>query len=429
MEFGLYFAQQLPRPWGRDAELDLFQESLDQVELADRLGFGYAWAPEQHFLEEYSHSSAPEVFLAAASQRTRAIRLGHAVVLMPPGYNEPARVAERIATLDLLSRGRVEFGIGHSKTRMELEGFGVDPQLRHEMSLEALGQVTEMLAREPYPGHTGTHFSMPARNVVPKPAQRPHPPLWIACSDDETVRLAARLGIGALAHSFFDAAEAKAVVESYHETFRRECVPIGHTVNPRVATMVPFHCHPDPDEARERGERAGSFFTYAVRHYHVFGRHRPGATDVWECSEIVRAELGGTIPHRGGHAIGSPAELEERLREYQDAGLDQTILLHQFGRLPYDQVRASLELFAAEVLPGFAAEHAQIRARRDAELAPYVEAALARRERSGAGPAPLVEAYGLSRPPLEDPDAHPPHIRDVLVELARMAAVAGRLDP
>ncbi|GAA1835809.1 LLM class flavin-dependent oxidoreductase [Pseudonocardia ailaonensis] len=429
MEFGLYFAQQLPRPWGPDAELDLFQESLDQVELADRLGFGYAWAPEQHFLEEYSHSSAPEVFLAAASQRTRTIRLGHAVVLLPPGYNEPARVAERIATLDLLSRGRVEFGVGHSKTRVELEGFGVDPVLRQAMSLEALGQVTEMMAREPYPGYTGTHFAMPARNVVPKPTQRPHPPLWIACSDDETVRLAARLGLGALAHSFFDAAEARAVVEEYHEIFRRECVPIGHTVNPRVATMVPFHCHPDADVARDRGERAGSFFTYAVRHYHVFGRHRPGATEVWERSEIVREELGGTIPHRGGHAIGSPSELTERLREYQEAGLDQTILLHQFGRLPYDQVRASLELFAAEVLPAFAAEHAAIRARRDAELAPYVEAALARRERTVDRPAPLVDAYGLSRPPLEDPDAHPPHIRDVLVELARMAAVARRLDP
>ncbi|MEU7816750.1 LLM class flavin-dependent oxidoreductase [Pseudonocardia sp. NPDC049154] len=428
MEFGLYFAQQLPRPWGPDDELDLFQESLDQVELADRLGYGYAWAPEQHFLEEYSHSSAPEVFLAAAGQRTRTIRLGHAVVLMPPGYNEPARVAERIATLDLLTRGRVEFGIGHSKTRVELEGFGVDPRLRHEMSLEALGQVTEMMAREPYPGHVGTHFSMPARNLVPKPAQRPHPPLWIACSDDETVRLAARLGIGALAHSFFDAAEAHAVVEGYTETFKRDCVPIGHTVNPRVATMVPFHCHPDAEVARTRGERAGSFFTYAVRHYHVFGRHRPGDTNLWERSEIVRKELGGSIPHRGGHAIGSPEEVTALLRGYQEAGIDQTILLHQFGRLPYDQVRASLELFAAEVMPGFAAEHAAIRARRDEELAPYVEAALARRERGAPAPAPLVDAYGLSRPPVEDPDAHPPHIRDVLLELARMAATARRLD-
>lgn len=429
MEFGLYFAQQLPRPWGPDAELDLFQEGLDQVELADRLGFGYAWAPEQHFLEEYSHSSAPEVFLAAASQRTRTIRLGHAVVLMPPAYNEPARVAERIATLDLLARGRVEFGIGHSKTRVELEGFGIDPRLRHEMSLEALGQVTDMMAHEPYAGHDGTHFSMPARNVVPKPAQRPHPPLWIACSDDETVRLAARLGIGALAHSFFDPAEAAAVVEDYRETFKRECVPIGHTVNPRVATMVPFHCHPDAGVARARGEAAGSFFTYAVRHYHVFGRHRPGATNVWEHSEIVRAELGGSIPHRGGDAIGSPAELTERLREYQAAGIDQTILLHQFGRLPHDQVRASLELFAAQVLPGFAAEHPAIRARRDEELAPYVEAAMARRERATTGPAAPVDAYGLGRPPLEDPDAHPPHVRDVLVELARMAEAARRLDP
>jgi alkanesulfonate monooxygenase SsuD/methylene tetrahydromethanopterin reductase-like flavin-dependent oxidoreductase (luciferase family) len=94
---------QLPRPWGPGAELHLFQDALDQVELADRLGIDYAWEVEHHFLEEYSHSSAPEVFLAAASQRSRRIRLGHGIVLMPPGYNPPARVAERVATLDLVS--------------------------------------------------------------------------------------------------------------------------------------------------------------------------------------------------------------------------------------------------------------------------------------------------------------------------------------
>ena len=98
MQFGIFYEHQLPRPWGETSELDLFQDALDQVELADRLGFDYAWEVEHHFLEEYSHSSAPEVFLAACSQRTRRIRLGHGIVLMPPGYNAPARIAERIAT-------------------------------------------------------------------------------------------------------------------------------------------------------------------------------------------------------------------------------------------------------------------------------------------------------------------------------------------
>ena len=127
MKFGIFYEHQLPRPWAEGSELKLFQDALDQVELADQLGIDHAWEVEHHFLEEYSHSSAPEVFLAAASQRTKNIRLGHGIVLMPPGYNHPARIAERIATLDLVSNGRVEFGTGESASRAELEGFGINP--------------------------------------------------------------------------------------------------------------------------------------------------------------------------------------------------------------------------------------------------------------------------------------------------------------
>ena len=115
MRFGIFYEHQLPRPWTEGLEQKLFQDALDQVELADKLGFDNVWEVEHHFLEEYSHSSAPEIFLAACSQRTKQIRLGHGIVLMPPGYNHPARVAERIATLDLVSNGRVEWGTGRSR--------------------------------------------------------------------------------------------------------------------------------------------------------------------------------------------------------------------------------------------------------------------------------------------------------------------------
>src|SRR5918997_2827045 len=130
MRFGLFYEHQLPRPWEDGAQERLLNDALDQIELADRLGFDHVWEVEHHFLEEYSHSSAPEVFLAAASQRTKQIRLGHGIVLMPPNYNAPARIAERIATLDLISNGRVEFGTGESASRAELEGFGIDPAER-----------------------------------------------------------------------------------------------------------------------------------------------------------------------------------------------------------------------------------------------------------------------------------------------------------
>ena len=125
MKFGTFYEHQLPRPWKEGAELRLFQDALDQVELADRLGIDHMWDVEHHFLEEYAHSSAPEIFLAACSQRTKQIRLGHGIVLLPPDYNHPARVAERIATLDLVSGGRVEFGTGESSAELELGGFNI----------------------------------------------------------------------------------------------------------------------------------------------------------------------------------------------------------------------------------------------------------------------------------------------------------------
>src|ERR1043166_818461 len=145
MRFGLFYEHQLPRPWVEGDEEHLLSNALEQIELADRVGFHSAWEVEHHFLEEYSHSSAPEVFLAAASQRTKRIRLGHGIVQLPPGYNHPARVAERIATLDLISHGRVEFGTGESSSQAELGGFGVARDLKRAQWEEALDVSVRLL--------------------------------------------------------------------------------------------------------------------------------------------------------------------------------------------------------------------------------------------------------------------------------------------
>src|SRR3989449_3202596 len=249
MKFGLFYEHQLPRPydqddWDVEDEHKILKNALDQVELADKLGFDYVFEVEHHFLEEYSHSSAPEVFLAAASQRSKQIRLGHGIVLCPPGYNHPARVAERIATLDLVSKGRVEFGTGESASRLELEGFGIDPTHKREMWLEAIEQIALMMKQSPYPGYDGKFFSMPPRNVVPKPVQKPHPPMWLACSSRPMIHLAAQLGLGALTFAFVDVSEAKHWVADYYDTFKRECTPIGQAVNPNIAMGTGFSCHP-----------------------------------------------------------------------------------------------------------------------------------------------------------------------------------------
>ena len=170
MKLGLFYELQLPKPadqdqWDPDDERRIYHEMLDQVELADSLGFDYVFEVEHHFLEEYSHSSAPEMMMAALSQRTKNIRLGHGIVLTPPNYNHPARVAERISALDILSNGRVEFGSGESASVMEMGGFDVERGMKKAMWEECTREITNMMASTPYAGYQGEFFSMPTRNV------------------------------------------------------------------------------------------------------------------------------------------------------------------------------------------------------------------------------------------------------------------------
>jgi alkanesulfonate monooxygenase SsuD/methylene tetrahydromethanopterin reductase-like flavin-dependent oxidoreductase (luciferase family) len=399
MRFGIFYEHQFPRPWDEGGELQLFQDALDQVELADRLGIDHAWEVEHHFLEEYSHSSAPEVFLAAASQRTKQIRLGHGIVLMPPGYNHPARIAERIATLDLVSRGRVDFGTGESASRAELEGFGITPAERRAMWRETVEQVANMMVMDPYPGFQGKYFSMPVRNVLPKPVQKPHPPLWVACSNRETIHLAAQLGIGALSFAFIDPDEARHWISDYYETFKKECVPIGHAVNPNIAMVTGFSCHPDAQEAMRRGIDGFRFFQFALGHHYAFGKHTPGRTNIWKKYEAVRAELDLDILGGGTGCIGTPTQLRESLLKFQSSGVDQTIFIQQGGKNRHEHICEAIELFAREVMPEFKEHEARRLARKEEELAPYVEAAFKRKqylEPLADADIPTYEALGAS---------------------------------
>ena len=183
MRFGLLYEHQLPRPWTEGTEHRLFKDALAQVELADRLGIDYIWEVEHHFLEEYAHSSAPEVFLAACAARTkphphRPRRRAGAARLQPSRPASPSASPRSTS----ISDGRVDWGTGESASRVELEGFGIDPDQKKAMWAEAVEQTANMMAMSPYPGFKGKFFSMPVRNVVPKPLQKPHPPIWVACS-------------------------------------------------------------------------------------------------------------------------------------------------------------------------------------------------------------------------------------------------------
>lgn len=376
MRFGIFYEHQLPRPWNEGDELKLFQDALDQVELADRIGIDHAWEVEHHFLEEYSHSSAPEVFLAACSQRTKNIRLGHGITLMPPNYNHPARVAERIATLDLVSKGRVEWGTGESSALLELGGFNVPVDQKRSQWREAVEQCANMMAMDPYPGFEGEYFSMPCRNVVPKPVQRPHPPLWVACSNRETIKLAARLGIGALTFAFVDPAEAKQWVDDYYRIFKEECVPIGHAVNPNICMVSSFSVHKDEEEARRRGMDGFRFFGYALGHHYIFGEHKPGRTDIWAEFEKAKDKL----PVNGAGGIGTPDQLRKHLRGFAETGVDQVSFIQQGGNNKHEHICEALELFASEVMPEFKEHEAERQKKKAEELAPYVEKAMARKK-------------------------------------------------
>ena len=378
MKFGIFYEHQLPKPWAEGDELRLFHEALEQVELADRLGIDHAWEVEHHFLEEYSHSSAPEVFLAAASQRTKTIRLGHGICLSPPQYNHPARVAERLATLDLVSKGRVDWGTGESSSLMELGGFRVPVAEKREMWRETVEQPADMMAMNPYPGFEGRYFSMPCRNVVPKPVQKPHPPIWVACSKRETIHLAARCGIGALTFAFVDAAEAKLWVDDYYRILKSECVPIGHAINPNICMVSGFSVHPDGQEARRRGLDGFMFFGFALGHFPVFGEHRPGRTNVWSRYEKARAQI--CRPTRRA-ASARPTKCASTCAPSPRPASIKSASCSRAGATGTSNICESLELFARDIQPEFKERAAEREARKMAELAPYLEQAMARKVR------------------------------------------------
>ena len=352
----------------------------------DLLGVVVAKAVGHHFLEEYSHSSAPEVFLAACAALTKTIRLGHGIRQVIPNYNHPARTAEGLATLDIVSNGRLDFGIGEGATRLELGGFGIPAREKRALAIEAGEQIANMLVMDPYPGFEGKGFSFPCRNIVPKPVQKPHPPMWMACTNRDTIKVAASIGVGALAFSFLDPEEATHWADIYYGIIKsEECVPIGHSVNANLAMVSNFSVHPDRDEAIRRGQEGFEFFSYAVNalvaHDAVPGRSTLfadfQASRAASDDEIIAAVRGAA---RNVNGIGTPGDIRDHIRGFQEAGVDQVIFLQQAGRNRHEHICQSLELFAAEVMGEFKAQVPEREAKKAKALAPYLEAAMARKK-------------------------------------------------
>ena len=197
LKFGIFHELATPRPFTAENESKVLQHALEQVRLADELGFDTVWAVEHHFLEGYSHSSAPEIFLTACAVQTKQIRVGHGAVVCVREINHPIRVAERAATLDLISGGRLEFGTARSSTWTELGGFEADPDRTKQDWDEFVRAIPGMWTQERF-SWKGSCFSMPERAVLPKPMQKPHPPMWVTVTSPGTELDAAERGLGCL---------------------------------------------------------------------------------------------------------------------------------------------------------------------------------------------------------------------------------------
>ena len=370
MKFGIFYEHQLPRDWDEFSEHKLIQNSLDQIELADKLGYDYAWEVEHHFLEEYSHSSAPEVFLAAAaSQRTKNIRLGHGIIQLTT--NHPARVAERVSTLDLVSNGRVEMGLGEGSSATELHPFNLRFRDKRDVWEDAVRCTLPMMYNHAWE-YEGEYFHFPKRAVIPKPMQKPHPPLWVACSQLDTIKYSAHRGMGALCFKFANLKAAEAWVNAYYNTFLHHQEKLtDYQANPNIAVVSGFMCAETDEEAWRKAD-GWTFFQFALQLYGKEGPFDPGSVNFWDRYQEWKETPAGQ-KRSGSELIGSPDTIRERLKELEDANVDQVILLNQAGKNTHEDICSSLELFAHEVMPEFHAREDEHQAWKKAVLAGEIE--------------------------------------------------------
>jgi alkanesulfonate monooxygenase SsuD/methylene tetrahydromethanopterin reductase-like flavin-dependent oxidoreductase (luciferase family) len=289
------------------------------------------------------------VFLAAASQRTQQIRLAHGIIQLTT--NHPARVAERVSTLDLLSHGRVEMGIGEGSSTTELHPFDVRFRDKRAVWEDAVRALMPMFTSEAWEYH-GEYFDFPLRNVLPKPYQKPHPPLWVACSQLDTIEMAGRRGMGALGFQFVSGEAAHAWVNTYYNAFVKRLEKLTeYQTNPNIAVVSGFMCCETDEEALRKAD-GWTFFQFALRFYATHGVVAPGEVNLWEQYLDWKETPQGQKQRRTG-LVGSPEVLRERLRKFEASNIDQVILLNQAGSNTHEDICGSLELFAQEVMPEF----------------------------------------------------------------------------
>ncbi len=355
MNFSLLIEIQIENPSPK-SERESFRHCIEQAELADQLGYHEVWAVEHHGLWEYSHCSAPETILSHIAALTKNIRLGHAVTLSPFRYNHPIRIAERIATLDILSDGRVDWGSGKSSSLVEQGAFEIDRADLDGQWREALQMIPRMWRSDLFEWE-GKYFHVPPTAIVPKPVQQPHPPMFVACSRPETVELAGSLGLGSLNFTAGNDDYLRRKIESYRDAIAGARGIAGAVTNRFCCTPTALVLD-DDKEACAWGFRGTRFFQESLSTY-FFSRERiSGPIDV-NRDPLSAGELEKAMSSRHGpgstltSVIGDPKAAIESVSRFQAAGVDELILVMDLGTIPHEVVTRSLKTFANKVMPHF----------------------------------------------------------------------------
>ncbi len=360
-----------------EIERQTIRNCIEQAVFAEEMGFDGIWAVEHHALVEYSHMSAPEVFLSAVAARTSRIRVGHAAVCMPFGYNHPVRVAERAAMLDIISDGRLNLGAARGGTAQEMALCGVDPELTVPQVHEALRFIghcwreetiewdSDLLKIHPPPDR-------PPHTVVPRPVQMPHPPLYLACTNPETVRRAAQYGVGPMVLGF----GGPEVIGGMRRMFDEEraardpeqVVSPGY-INDQFVALCPSFLMEDREKAIVVGARALRFFAEAITHW-AAPNGVPPARDTDKVDNVAymkehlaaayaAIERGDAPPTAASllynldHAFGDADTAIAYVQRLVDAGVDEVMCLIQMGTLTQEQQLDTIRIWGEQVIPHF----------------------------------------------------------------------------
>jgi alkanesulfonate monooxygenase SsuD/methylene tetrahydromethanopterin reductase-like flavin-dependent oxidoreductase (luciferase family) len=359
---GLFYQIQVPKPWTATSETQRIDEALEQIPYAEQQGFDSVWFSEHHFRPVWSHNSAPDLTLAAVSQRTGNIRLGVGVVLAP--IHHPLHVAARMATLDILSHGRVDVGLGRTGYPYQLTPYGSDLKDTRGMWLEFAGLLPRIWTQEEI-AHQGDYFQIPRREVLPKPVQRPHPPLWSACGSDETARLTGSLGMGGLFSGEGGPARVEQLLAIWRDALK--AAPATGGAPPRAALMTAGYCHENPEIAARRGTELIAWYLEQQRERArlVWRDYDPATVPPDYQGYYARDMRLAAGPHPGEptpeavreegskFCVGTPEDCIRFLELYEAMGIEEAILLCAVGPATHREVLHTLRLFGEEVIPHF----------------------------------------------------------------------------